>query len=201
MHRQRIGAILFDMDGVLIDSYEAWYELVSHGREILGGPVVTRELFHAGWGQGVDADIKTFFPGSSTAAVARYYEDYFTRYARHVIVNPDACPVLQELKTRGIKTAVISNTPGPLTRKLLETLDLRADLALGGADAGLPKPAPDLLLAACKRFAVEPGQALMVGDSRFDEEAARAAAIRFAGFGRDGEIRLARLVDLLDLVR
>ena len=46
MQSSRISAILFDMDGVLIDSYEAWFELVAHGREVLGGPVVTRELFH-----------------------------------------------------------------------------------------------------------------------------------------------------------
>ena len=189
------------MDGVLIDSYEAWYELVRHGREVLGGPHVSRDFFHAGWGQGVDADIKTFFPGSTMEQVERYYEDNFTRYSGHVVVNSDARPVLAELKARGVSTAVISNTPGPLTRKILEALDLRADLALGGADAGRPKPAPDLLLAACKRFALEPRHALMVGDSRYDEEAARAAVIRFAGLGRDGDVRLGRLGELLDLVQ
>ena len=200
MKPNNIRAVLFDMDGVLIDSYEAWYELVRHGRAVLGGPGVTRESFRAGWGQGVDADVVTFFPSATIAAVERYYEESFALYASKVKVTPDAGPLLLELRHRGIKTAVISNTPGPLTRKILEALDLKVDGVWGGGDAGRLKPAPDLLLAACETFQLQPAEALMVGDSRFDQEAASAAAIRFAGFGREGDVSLERLCQVLDLV-
>ncbi len=56
-----------------------------------------------------------------------------------------------------------------------------------------------MLLLACERLGVEPARALMVGDSRFDREAAAAAGIRFIGFGIDGDLRIEALRELLQL--
>ncbi|MBI5508793.1 MAG: HAD family hydrolase [Deltaproteobacteria bacterium] len=201
MLRPDIRAVLFDMDGVLIDSYEAWFALVKGGTAVFGGNAVTREAFAAGWGQGVDEDVRTFFPGRTVAEVERYYEDAFANVADQVVVSPQAREIFEVLRARGIKTAVLSNTPGPLTRKIVQTLKLKADLALGGADAGRPKPAPDLLRRACERFGVPPAAALMVGDSRFDREAAAAAGVAFVGMGTiEAEARIASLGELMPLL-
>jgi HAD superfamily hydrolase (TIGR01509 family) len=59
------------------------------------------------------------------------------------------------------------------------------------------KPAPDLLLLACRELGVEPSQAMLIGDSRYDREAAKAAGVRFVGFGIDGDERIERLSELI----
>ncbi len=59
-----------------------------------------------------------------------------------------------------------------------------------------PKPAPDLLLHALTALEVEAARAWMVGDSRFDRDAARAAGIYFIGLGIDGDRRIEALAEL-----
>ena len=63
------------------------------------------------------------------------------------------------------------------------------------------KPAPDMVLRACGLLGVAPADALVVGDSDYDRRAAAAAGVRFAGLGIDGDVRLARLSDVIDMVR
>ena len=58
------------------------------------------------------------------------------------------------------------------------------------------KPSPELLQLACRELCVEPGQAWMVGDSRFDRAAAPAAGVFFVGLGIDGDRRIERLAEL-----
>lgn len=62
------------------------------------------------------------------------------------------------------------------------------------------KPAPDLLLAAAKLLGVPVGDCWMVGDTRFDAAAARAAGATFVGLGIDGDWRMAELSELPGLV-
>ena len=58
------------------------------------------------------------------------------------------------------------------------------------------KPAPDLVLLACRELGVAPAEAVLVGDSRYDREAARAAGAGFVGLGIDGDTRIERLGEL-----
>jgi HAD superfamily hydrolase (TIGR01509 family) len=192
-------AILFDLDGVLIHSYEVWFELVrAAARDLVGGGV-SREEFAAAWGQGIEADVERFFPGRSLAEVERYYDAHFLDYASHLIVNPDAAPVLRELHARGLPTVLVTNTPGALARAILRAADLGLDAVVGGTDVPHAKPAPDMILRGAELVGVAPAEALVVGDTEFDRAAARAAGAPFAGLGIEGDYSLRRLVDVLAL--
>jgi len=68
---------------------------------------------------------------------------------------------------------------------------------VGGTDVARPKPAPDMVLAACERLAVAPAASWVVGDTAYDRDAARAAGARFAGLGIEGDLTLERLADVL----
>jgi len=61
-HRM-LRAVLFDLDGVLVDSYEVWFHLMNAAAGELRYPAISRELFQTTWGQGVQADIKNYYPG------------------------------------------------------------------------------------------------------------------------------------------
>ena len=69
-------------------------------------------------------------------------------------------------------------------------------MLVGGTDVPRAKPAPDLVLRACERLGVAPGEAILVGDTRFDREAAAAAGVRFVGLRLEGDVKLERLSDV-----
>jgi len=198
--RRMLSAVFFDLDGVLIQSYEVWFELVKAAARDLVAGEVSREQFAAGWGQGIEADAESFFPGRSVAEIERYYDAHFLDYAGHLAINPDAAPVLQELRSRGVPSVLVTNTPGALAREILRVASLELDAVVGGADIPRAKPAPDIILRAAELVRVAPAQALVVGDTEFDRAAARAAGARFAGLGIEGDYTLRRLAEVLELV-
>lgn len=193
------GAVLFDLDGVLIDSIEAWYQVMDGAARAFSCAPLARAAFTASFGQSVHADQRQFFPQRTPREIDLYYRTHFMDHAAHLKVEPDARDVLAELHHKGQRTALVTNSPRALAEEILAFAGLRTDVVCGDGDGPLPKPAPDLLLTACARLSVAPKDALMVGDSPYDFEAARAAGIRFAGLGIAGDVTLAKLKDVLDL--
>jgi phosphoglycolate phosphatase/AHBA synthesis associated protein len=190
-------ALLFDLDGVLIDSYEVWFSLLNGAARDLGYPAISREAFHASWGQGVEEDVRSFFTRHGVAELERYYHAHFGDHTAHLAVAAAVPEVFAALRRRGLPSAVITNTPNPLARSLVERAGATPDVVVGGSDVPRAKPAPDMVLEACSRLGVAPGESWVVGDSRFDRDAARAAGARFAGLGIEGDLALRDLADLL----
>ena len=201
MRESTVRAVLFDMDGVLVDSFEAWLCLMNATALHLGCPPVGREQFRAVYGQPTEEDVRMFFPGHTVTEVEAFYDAHFGDYTQHVEANPDAPRVLAALRRMGVRIGVITNTPSTLARRILEGLGLVPDELVGGSDVPAAKPAPDMVLRACDLLDVAPEKALVVGDSTYDRQAAAAARVRFAGLGIDGDVRLQRLSDVISLVR
>ncbi len=110
---------------------------------------------------------------------------------------PEVPRVFETLRERSLRTAVITNTPAPVAWDMVKRAGGTPDLLVGGTDVPRPKPAPDMVLRACELLEIPAGETLVVGDSRYDREAARAAGTFFAGLGIEGDVRLDRLVDVL----
>ena len=197
---RRIRAVLFDLDGVLIDSYEVWFHLTNGAARDLGYPGISRERFAEAWGQGIEADVEGFYPDHTVAELERYYDAHFLDHSRHLDVDSEASRVLRELRSRGVSTAVITNTPAPIARGILDAANLPVDAVVGGTDVPRPKPAPDMVQRACDLLDVAPVDAVVVGDTRFDLEAAGAAGVEAVGLRIDGDRRIERLEDVLELV-
>ncbi len=195
----RFQAVLFDLDGVLVESFEAWHRLVDAVARDLGHPPVALEAYTAGWGQSVEADARQFCPGHAPEEIERRFVARFREFSSWLRVDPEAAPLLATLRGLGLRTAVVTNTPEPLARETVAGAGLAPDLVVGTGRIAA-KPAPDMPLHACASLGVRPEEALFVGDTRFDLEAARAAGIPFAGLGIEGDHSLARLRDLLPLV-
>lgn len=194
-----LRAVLFDMDGVLIDSYRAWERIVQDARATWGFPPITAAQFAAGWGQGSVADVETFFPGHTVPEVEGFYHDRFPAVIEHLRAKPGAGEVLGALAARGLRRACVTNTPGALARRILEGLGLAAGLevVLGGDEVPQSKPAPDLLLAALARFRCAPADALYVGDTMADVLAGRAAGVRTLGLGIQADAEIESLHEVL----
>jgi HAD superfamily hydrolase (TIGR01509 family) len=191
-------AVLWDLDGVLVDSYDVWFHVLNHAARAFAAAPVSREVFAAGWGQGIEKDVERFFPDRTIPEVEAFYDAHFMDHATHLRVDPDARAVVAALRAAGLAQALITNTPGPLAKSILASAGLELDAVVGGTDVPRGKPAPDMVLAACRALGVEPRAAIVVGDSRYDRDAAGAAKVRFVGVRFDGDARIERLRELLD---
>jgi HAD superfamily hydrolase (TIGR01509 family) len=191
-----LRAVLFDLDGVLIESYEVWLSLLQALAAKLGYPPVTREAFAAGWGQGIQADVETIFTRQTVPELEQLYADHFEEHLDRLEVADGVADVFTAIRARGLRSAVITNTPAGMARALVARAGGTPDVLIGGTDVVEAKPAPDMVLLACRRLGVAPGAAIVVGDTEYDRKAAQAAGARFAGVGIDGEVRFARVAEL-----
>lgn len=191
------GAI-FDLDGVLVDSYQCWRSLVNEALALHGKPPLTKEQFDASWGQGVDADQQMFFPEWSVGEVVAFYNRRFLEHARYVKEESGARSAITRLKSVGLKLAVASNSPTEVVHLLLSESDLLSffDCVVGVDQVAQGKPEPDMVFHALGKLQLNPTQACYVGDSIFDEQAARAAGVFFIGYRRPGDRRVDSLEEL-----
>jgi phosphoglycolate phosphatase len=192
-----IRAVLFDLDGVLVDTYEAWLGLVQATARHFGAPDVTRQAFDATWGQSVEDDTRELVPGPTVAEVTAHYNEHFREHVGAIVTNPEARATLLGLRARGLGTACVTNSPSGLAQDILAVAGLGDvfETVIAAGDVPQPKPAPDMVLAACRLLHIAPAEALLVGDSRLDEAAAAAAGTGYLHYDVRRKESLARAVD------
>jgi phosphoglycolate phosphatase len=207
-------ALLFDLDGTLIDSYPAITASVNHVRSLHGLPPlsVAEVVPHVGHGPpGLLAH--TVGQGDPQANSAAYRAHHPTVMVPLTRLLPGAAETLTGLKQKGYRIGICSNKPVAFTRELVTALGVAdaLDVVLGPEDAGRHKPAPDILLLAMRRLGVQPDETLYVGDMAVDVQTGRAAGVRVwvIATGSDTpetldraspERRLATLREILDLL-
>lgn len=186
-----VAAVLLDLDGTLVDSV---YLHVQTWRQALreAGLDVPAWRVHAGIGMGSDR-LVPWLLGRHTELQQQLSDEHhrlFLERADELRPSRGARELVDDLERRKVPFTIATSAK-PLVRKALLAALGREDL--GSTDAGdvdSPKPAPDLLLAACQELGVDPDRATLVGDSPWDAEAAikvgvRALAVRTGGFGDD----------------
>lgn len=199
-----IKAVLFDMDGVLLDSFEAWFKLFNKTLKHFGKQEITKkEFIEKAWAQGSKIASRNFFDGMDIKEIIDFYCKYYKEYGPYVKKIKDVELVLKSLKEKGLKLVVVSNSAHKLIPTILKAgkLENNFDLVVGGDDAENAKPSPDMLLYACKKLKIKPEEAAMVGDTKYDMIAAKRAKCLAIGFKTDGDKRIESLKELLKLVR
>jgi HAD superfamily hydrolase (TIGR01509 family) len=198
----RLEALLFDLDGVLIDSFDAWVAVLDECRERRGLPPLGPEPVRASWGQGIAADTRTFFPGADAAQLAAEYDEGFGRHVDKVRTIPGAPELVAAARGRGLRTALVTNSPVAMARRVLSATGLSEHLELiaGGDEVPAGKPAPDVVELALRRLEVAPADAALVGDTDLDTGAARAAGVAAIGYRVEADHRIDDLLVLARLV-
>ena len=180
--------ILFDMDGVLVFSTEAWFSVYNATLVHFGHPPIGREEFLRIFGNGTQADRAMYMPERSVEEIDAAYRRFFAERLDAIELNPEAVPALARLRERGVRTSLATNTNRKLADAILARFGVSELLtALACADeAGAGKPDPAVVRLAARRIELPLEECVMVGDSRYDEEAAAAAPVTFRGY-RYGE--------------
>ena len=180
-------ALLFDLDGTLIDSREDIAASANHLRMQRGREPLSLEVVGSYIGDGIEALVRRVMdlgPGADVAAdtdlFRRYYHDHCVE---KTFAYDGVAETLALLASRSYRMAVVTNKPEKISVRILEILGLLPHFAavIGGNSTPFKKPRPEPLYAACDRLGTAKEAAWMVGDSSIDVQAARSAGIPCAG--------------------
>ena len=174
-------AVLFDMDGTLLDTLADMAAAVNHILSVHGYPLRTVEEVRAFVGNGARKLMERALPPDVTGdAFEALLEEYRQWYEAHACVKTAPYPgipaVLAALHRAGVRCAVVSNKPDGATRELAARFF--PGLPAFGQRDGIPaKPAPDMVYHALAELGVEASAAAYVGDSEVDVALARNAKL------------------------
>ncbi len=188
-----IGGVIFDIDGTLLASNAAhahsWVDAYSD----FGYNV---PFYQLRWliGMGGDRLIKTHFPGMSSGEgigkviAHRAVNVFLDRYAPALQPTPGARTLVERVQRAGLKTVVATSARQKELEVLLKLAGV-ADLlteATTASDVASTKPSPEVVEAALEKIGLPPHEAVMIGDTPYDVEAAARAGVRIIGVRSGG---------------
>ena len=179
----RYKAVLFDMDGTVLDTLGDLTNAVNHSLSVFSMPEHSRIEVANFLGNGARYLIEHAVPAGTdpalTEKVLAYYSPWYnTHCAILTAPYPGIVPMMEALKQAGVKQAVISNKQDCAVKPLAaQHFPGLLDFAVGESATVRRKPNPDAVLAALKEMGVSREEAIYVGDTEVDIETAKNAQL------------------------
>tara|TARA_Y100000034_G_scaffold133922_1_gene200916 strand:- start:2650 stop:3294 length:645 start_codon:yes stop_codon:yes gene_type:complete len=180
-------AVIFDLDGTLLDTTDDLGAALNHVLEINGLAAVSREVYSPAISDGVKALLEVGF-GSLLAEfdLARLRQDVLDHYEANIAVHTDCFDgvpkLIQSLINDDIKVAIMTNKPTFLTLPLVGQISAlkEIEVIVCGDTLDEAKPSPKPLLYAAEQLGISSSDCLYVGDAQRDIQAAKAAGMTSA---------------------
>jgi phosphoglycolate phosphatase len=177
----RRAFVVFDLDGTLIDGYEAIGDALAYAMERFGRRPLSPEKVRAMVGHGIEKLLEEAVGAERAREGVRLFRERYPEVAvekSHLL--PGVREVLAELAARGHAMAVASNKPAPFSRMILEANRVaRYFVEIAGPDEATPaKPNPAMLQRLMVAAGAQPRGTVVVGDMEVDFEFGRAADCR-----------------------
>ena len=206
-----VQAVLFDLDGTLLDTVADLHAAINGMLADVGCPLLPEDTVRRYVGRGVTNLVRRSLWGaaaeeSGTAstdkdasllavALDRFRCHYAVENGRRAVLYPGVRDGLEAIRGRALPMGVVTNKASEFTRPLLEMTGLMSffSVVVSGDDLPWHKPSPLPLVWACGRLGVSPANTLFVGDSVNDFLAARAAGCPVAllpyGYNEGRDVR------------
>lgn len=177
-------AVIFDLDGTLVNSLDDLADAVNEALAAQGFSVHPTDAYRFFVGDGMETLVQRALPqDASPEAVRAVAEDvrriYSVHWARKSRPYAGILAVLKELCAAGLPVCVLSNKPHEFTELVVQRFfpDIPFRRVLGSPPGGKAKPEPRMALGIAEALGVRPDAVWLVGDSRTDMDTAAAAGM------------------------
>lgn len=179
----KLKAVLFDLDGTLLDTSDDLYNAVTQVLRLNKLPLIKRESFNPLITDGITSIIKNACESSAEPLqFPLLLEQFFALYEARIAVNTAPFPgielVLASIAEYGLSWGIITDKYRRFTLPLIDQLGLEPKVVICPEDVTESKPSPKGLLKACKQLDLLPQQAIYIGDHQRDIKTAKNATMR-----------------------
>lgn len=181
MRSTRLQAVLFDLDGTLVDSAPDLVAALAILCEEIGAPAPDAIAVSQVVSAGGKAILRRGIPDLDEARIEELLPRYLDLYAAGgnvlTALYPGVDDMLRELEARAVPWGIVTNKAGWLAAPVVEQLGLadRCKVLVAGDTLPQRKPDPAPVLHACAQIGVDPARMIFVGDDLRDVEAGRSA--------------------------
>jgi HAD superfamily hydrolase (TIGR01509 family) len=177
-----VRAVIFDLDGTLIESYQAHLESFRRALSRFGLTVEDEEI-HRRFGKPAKQIIKEILPENQHRhidEIVRYKRLEFIETSKDMQVFDGVETLLKYLKDKGFSVCLATSADSPSVMRVVNKFGLENyfDVILSSNDVKEAKPNPEMFIQASKRLEVDPKDCLVIGDSPFDVIAAKKAGMK-----------------------
>lgn len=191
-------AILFDMDGVLVDSLDSWLYSLNAALKAFNHSEISRDEFiEKYWGHDLYDNLERM---GLDYEIGRFCNNIYGEHVNAIKIYYDTKDTLKKLED--YKKGIITNTPKDCAIQILKKFDIDHffDIVITSDDVNKAKPNPEIVLKACEALGVEPENVVLVGDTDSDVKAGKAANCIVVGINTDGDYTIKKLSDLSRLI-
>ena len=197
----RYDTVIFDLDGTLLDTLQDLAAAVNYALNQQGYPPRTAQEVCRFVGNGVEKLMRRAVPAGlpeeRIMAALAVFKDYYAQHNNDATAPyPGIEALLDHLKARGVRMAIVSNKNDPNVKALARLyFPTTISMAVGEGGGVRAKPCPDTVLHVMNTWGCDPSRVLYVGDSDVDIQTARNAGVDCAsvcwGFRPEPELRAA----------
>jgi phosphoglycolate phosphatase len=176
-----VKGVIFDLDGTLVDSYQAIYLSFKYTYETMGLSPLPYEAVKKAVGRGLGHTFQELLGAERVPqALSLFRQRYEEIFRAHTCLLPGARKVVEALHRQGIQLAVATNKLGRFSRAIFAHFGMEKLFAVivGDGDVSQNKPDPEMLYYAMEKMGVEKGKTVFVGDSLIDIQTAKNAGLR-----------------------
>lgn len=191
-----IKAVIFDLDGTLVDTDPYWKEADFLFAKEYGFPL-TEKFWNGLWGLGIKESaelfIKTYnLKETSDSFMAKRMKYLYKILLKKLKLMPYAQELIRKLKSRGYVLALATaGHPTDMAKKILDMLSVLDDFSyvISGLEVKRGKPAPDIYIAVLKEMNLKAHECMVIEDTVNGVRSGKAAGMRVIGVKNNDEVR------------
>ena len=192
------SGILFDLDGVLVDSFDAWLAALNDALKIFNHKEITKDEFIGKyWGHDLFDNLDKM---NLTYEVGVACNNFYKKHVDKIKIYSYTKDILNQLNI--YKKGVITNTPKDSAIKVLKQFDILGyfEFVLTNDDVEMSKPSPEIVIKSCELLKSIPSEIILIGDTKSDVEAGKAAGCKVIGVNVDADYTIKNISELTRLL-